>query len=64
MPHFPNSIRPYKNNTPNAPIPKTAKVAHPICILPPSPVNGVVVVFIVFVVFGEEREEMVVLGMA
>ena len=64
MPHFPNTIGPYKKNTPNPPTPTTAKAAHPICILPPSPVNGRVVVVVVVVVFREEREEVVVLGMA
>ncbi len=56
-------MRLYKNNIPNPPTPTTANVAQPTCILPPPPVNGIAVVFVVFVVFGEEKE-VVVLGMA
>lgn len=62
MPQIPNTIRPYKKNTPNPPIPKIVNVAQPTCILLPLPVNGREVVFVVFVVFRGEREE--VLGMA
>ena len=45
-----NKISPlYKNTIPTAPTPTTATVAHPICILPPVPVNGIAVVLVMFV---------------
>ena len=39
----------YKNTIPTAPTPTTATVAHPICILPPVPVNGIAAVLVMFV---------------